>query len=387
MDASTVTQARALYDQAFAAKSKGERSRALELIRTAIAVRPQGAYLHAEEADILTDVHEYWNNPELCQRHVHDGTLAAAVACWERAFQLGHDCDWSRFGMGHALTMLGRPGEGALHLRRAIDLKTMAEHPRLAAEYERAEVRGPDFLIVGATKCGTTSLYEYLCGHPRILPAIWKEPEYFRFPERGRDWYLSHFPRTPQQPVRYLTGEASSCYLSIWDAPELVQREFPDCKLIAVIRDPVDKAISHCHHDSKLGCEKRSVDEALNRELDLLEALDDPFHDAEQFWKTEAGYVWLGLYAPMIENWRARFSVEQMLVVPSEDLWERPERTLTHVFGFLGVEDHRLPKYDVHLPGHYDKTKPEPVRERLRAFYRRHNEKLFEVIGRRLDWQ
>lgn len=387
MSEPTTVEPRQLYEQACEAKLKGERARALDLIHQALALRPQAGHMHAELADILTYTHDYWLNPELCQQLVEDGTLARAVASWEHAFALGHESHWSRFGMGHALTSLGRYAEAGPHLQRAVDLQTLRNRPELVDGYEGAPRRGPDFLIIGSTKCGTTSLYEYMCEHPRILSAIWKEPEFFRFPERGLDWYVSHFPRTPQAPRQYLTGEASSCYLSIWVAKERVRASFPDAKLITLVRDPVDKAISHCHHDRKIGCEHRTPDEAINRELDLLEPLDDPFHQAEEYWKTERGYVWLGLYTYMIENWLTEFSKHQLLVIPSEDLWQRPEQTLTQVFDFVGVEDHRLDKYEVHLAGKYDKSKPEPVRERLRRFFQKHNERLFEVIGRRLDWQ
>jgi hypothetical protein len=185
----------------------------------------------------------------------------------------------------------------------------------------------------------------------------------------------------------FLTGEASSCYLSLWDAKDLIYQRYPDIRLIALLRDPVDKAISHVHHDVKLGCEHRSVDVAINTELDILEALDDPFHDAADYWQSERGYVWLGLYAYMLENWLTRFSREQLLIIPSEDLWQRPEATVADAFRFLGIAPHQLPDYEVHLPGAYDRSKPEPVRERLRLFFRRHNEALFNLLGHTLDWQ
>lgn len=375
------------WQDSVTALNSGDRDRALALIRQAARRLGDKPHVQAQLGDALTYNHNYWLNPELSASLVKDGTLEEAVAAWGRAFELGHEHHWQRFGMGHALTALGRFDEAVPHLRMATDLKAVRDNPQVADVYDDAPLSGPDFLIIGATKCGTTSLYEYMCRHPRILPAIWKEPEFFRFPERGLDWYLSHLPRTPQAPIRYLTGEASSCYLSLWEAKDLVHEHFPAAKLIVLARDPVDKAISHCHHDRKIGCEHRTVDEALNRELDLLEALDDPFHGAEGYWETERGYVWLGLYAYMLENWLTRFSKQQVMMIPSEDLWLRPESTLTYVFEHVGVDDHKLEEYSVHLEGAYDKSRPEPVRERLKRFFRPHNERLFDLLGRRLDWQ
>lgn len=377
-------KAREHYRAGEAANARRDFATGVAECRKAIALRQDQGHMYSELANGLTLAHDYWLNPEQCKRMAADGTLEEAIRHWRRGIELGHQCPWARFSLGHALTAVGRPAEGAPHLRVAIDLMTKRDRPELAAAYDAAPVRGPDFLIIGSTKCGTTSLYEYLCKHPRILQAVWKEPEYFRFPELGLEWYLSHFPRTP---TGYLTGEASSCYLSIWDAKTRVYEAFPKTKLIALVRDPVDKAISHCHHDRKLGCEARTVDVALNHELDILERLDDPFYQCDDYWKTEKGYVWLGLYAYMFDNWLSVFPKEQLLVIPSEDLWTRPAETVAQTLAFLGLPDHRLPNYEVHLEGKYDKAKPEPVRERLRRFYARHNERLFAQIGRRLDWQ
>jgi tetratricopeptide (TPR) repeat protein len=384
---SAAKKATELYEAAVAAGNAGEFDRSATLCRQAIALAPDRGHFHAELANAITLRHDYWLNPELCARMIADGRLEEAIRAWSRAFELGHNSHWTRFCMGHALTALGRPSEGAPHLRIATDLRVRKLRPDLPASYETAPVRGPDFLIIGSTKCGTTSLYEYMCRHPQILPAIWKEPEYFRFPERGIDWYLGHMPRIPPGPTRYLTGEASSCYLSIWNCKSLVRAAFPDARLIALVRDPVDKAISHCHHDRKLGCELRSVDEALNHELDILEKIERPWCDVDDYWRTERGYVWLGLYTYLFENWLLEFPREQLLVIPSEDLWERPEPTMTRVFAHVGVNDHKFANYEVHLEGRYDKSKPEPVRERLKQYYRQHNERLFDLLGERLDWQ
>jgi hypothetical protein len=379
--------ARALFLEAKQANDKRDFARGAELSRRAIALAPHQGHILAELAHSLIHRHDYWLNPTLERRMVEDGTLVEAVSLYQRAFAQGYVCEFARMCCGHALTSLGSPSEGAKHLRIATDLRAMQVHPELAGSYEKAPVRGPDFLIIGTTKAGTTSLYEYMCRHPRVLPAIWKEPEYYLFPQRGIDWYLAHFPRTPEAPVRFLTGEASSCYLSIWDAKDMVFASFPNAKLIALVRDPVDKAISHCHHDRKIGREQRSVDQAINEELDILELRPDPFHGAEEYWKTQSGYVWLGLYTYMLENWLTRFSREQLLVIQSERFWSDPGTVLGEAFAHVGLPEHKLDSYAVHLEGKYDKGKPEPVRERLRRFFAKHNERLFDLVGQRFDWQ
>ncbi|MBL8754693.1 MAG: sulfotransferase domain-containing protein [Planctomycetes bacterium] len=381
------TTARSLVLAAKAANDAHDFRRGAELARQAVALDPTQGYIIAELAHSLTHRHDYWLNPAFEKQLVADGTLAEAVRLYERAFELGHHCEFSRLCCGHALTSLGRTAEAARHLRVATDIRALQVHPELKGSYEAAPVRGPDFLIVGTTKAGTTSLYEYMCQHPRVLPAIWKEPEYYLFPERGMDWYLSHFPRTPDRPARFVTGEASSCYLSIWNAKDLIHASFPAARLFVLLRDPVDKAISHCHHDRKIGREQRTVDQALNEELDILEPRPDPFHGAEEYWRTQSGYVWLGLYAYMLENWFSKFPREQMLVVQSEQFWREPGPIMDQAFAHVGLPAHALGNYPVHLEGKYDKSKPEPVRVRLQRFFARHNDRLFDLVGRRFDWQ
>ncbi len=331
--------------------------------------------------------HDYWLNPELCAKLVENGQLDEAIACWKKAHELGWKSHWTDFELGYALTAKGDYAGAATYLRSAIDYQIEVHYPDHHQKYGNSgAVKGPDFIIIGATKCGTTSLYEYMRGHPQVLPAIWKEIEYFRFPERGEDWYMSHFPRIPDSDLRFVTGEASTCYMSIFHAKTAVAERFPDTKLIALVRDPVDKAISHCHHDRKIGCEDRVVEDALNEELDILEALDRPWHDAEEYWKTQRGYVWLAMYAYFLENWLTAFPKEQLLVIPSDDLYGNPAETLRKVYAHLDLPNHELDEYKVHLKGNYERKK-DPVRDRLTRFFAPHNERLYELMGRRLDWQ
>lgn len=379
--------AKALLEKARQLYSDGKREEAIAAIRQGLELQPDRPILHDELGHALTYMHDYWLNPELCQQLLDDGTIDEAIQSWNRGLELGVVSHWTEFQLGHALTAKGDFAGAARHLARAIDLKTAAHYPEHVAKYgESGQRKGPDFIIIGATKCGTTSLYEYMRAHPQVLPAIWKEIEYFRFPERGEQWYLSHFPRIPDGDTRFVTGEASTCYMSIWDAKTRVHDAYPDVRLIALVRDPVDKTISHCYHDRKIGCEHRSMEEALTRELDILEALDRPWHDAEEYWKTERGYVWLSMYYWFLENWLTVFPKEQLLVIPSEDLYAEPAETLSRVYAHLGLPDHRLDDYEVHLKGEYERKK-DPIRERLARFFEPHTARLEELLGRRLDWQ
>ena len=382
----TKGKAHELLEQAHEHWQNGDQPACVAACREALALMPDRPLFHDELGHALSFKHDYWHNPEQRDQLVANGVLDEAIACWRKALDLGWTSHWTEFNLAYALTAKGEFDAAAEHLARGIDLKTAQHYPEHFAKFgSSGERKGPDFIIIGATKCGTTSLYEYMRQHPQVLPAIWKEIEYFRFPERGKQWYLSHFPRIPDGEQRFVTGEASTCYMSIWDAKTKVHSEYPNSKLIALVRDPVSKSISHVHHDRKIGCEHRTVEQAITEELDILEALDRPWHDAEEYWKTQRGYVWLSLYYYFLENWLTEFPKEQLLVIPSEDLYGKPGETLTKVYQHLELPDHQLDNYEVHLKGNYERN-DDPVRERLARFFAPHNEKLEEFMGRKLDW-
>jgi hypothetical protein len=214
-----------------------------------------------------------------------------------------------------------------------------------------------------------------------------KEIEYFRLPELGREWYLSHFPRIPDARVRFVSGEATATYMNVSGAKHRIFADFPKARLIALVRDPVDKAISHFHHDRKAGFEHRTLEEAITQELDILEGLARPSDEPSDFWKTQRGYVRSSMYASYLEDWLTVFPKEQLLVLLSEDLYEKPAETTARVFAHLGLPDHRLPTYDVYYKGDYEKGLAPRLRERLTHFFAPHNARLEEMIGRRVPWR
>ena len=124
----------------------------------------------------------------------------------------------------------------------------------------------PDFLVIGAQKAGTTALYAYLRWHPGITGPSWKEVSFFdRHWWRGEFWYRGQFPLRSGQR---LVGEASPSYLFHPLAPERVRSLVPEAKLIALVRDPVDRAYSHYQHEVALGREPLSFEDALAAEAE-----------------------------------------------------------------------------------------------------------------------
>ena len=197
--------------------------------------------------------------------------------------------------------------------------------PPTAAPEIPAEVRAalPTFLIIGAPKCATTSLHNYLAVHPRIAMTRTKEPMSFAHPEwEQRILRFPHvFRDNPDAPER---GESSTAYASYpWqpEAPDRVRSLIPGCRFVYLVRDPVERMLSHYAQNVWDGLPVRSFD-AL---MDDLEAEDNiP--------------VWSSRYAVQLERWTSRFGADRVLVLDSRDLREAKRPTLRRVLEFLGLD-------------------------------------------------
>ena len=149
----------------------------------------------------------------------------------------------------------------------------------------RSATRGsrvlPDFLILGGQRCGSTSLYDMLCGHPDVMPASHKEPHFFDNNHlRGREFYRRLFPlrmhvraRERRLGRRVITGEATTYSLAHPAVPGRVRAMLPDVRLIAILRDPVDRAYSHYQLSVREGRELLSFEEALAGRRDAGSAM------------------------------------------------------------------------------------------------------------------
>ncbi len=152
-------------------------------------------------------------------------------------------------------------------------------------------------------------------------------------------------------------GEASPSYLFHPLAPERVARLMPSARLIAVLRNPVDRAFSHYQHEVALGREKLSFEEALDREDDRMRGeiermLEDPSYFSHAWWNYT--YVARGRYAEQLERWFAAFPREQLLVLVSEELLDQPAETYARVLDFLRVDPHTLRSFPRIFTRDYD---------------------------------
>ena len=203
----------------------------------------------------------------------------------------------------------------------------------------------PDFLILGAQKAGTTALYSYLRRHPSITGPSWKEVSYFdRHYARGEAWYRGNFPNKARTRGK-LVGEASPSYVFHPLAPQRVRELVPEARLVVLVRNPVDRALSHYQHEVALGREPLSFEDALAAEDERLRGeeerlLADPRYFSREWWSHT--YRARGRYAEQLERWLAVFPQEQLLIVPSDDLADDPAGAHARVLDFLGAPPQRL---------------------------------------------
>jgi Sulfotransferase domain len=243
----------------------------------------------------------------------------------------------------------------------------------------------PDFLILGAQKAGTTALYAYLRWHPQITGPSFKEVSFFdRHYARGERWYRAHMP------VRRsgIVGEASPSYLFHPSAPERVARMLPGARLIALLRNPVDRAFSHYQHEVALGREELPFEDALAHEDERMvgeveRMLRDPAYFSYAWWNYT--YAARGRYAEQLERWFRSFPSEQLLVLLTDELAADTGATYERVLEFLGVDARGLDSYPRIFEREYAGMDP-ATRSQLEDEFAGPNRRLAALLGRELPW-
>ncbi|MGL5080467.1 MAG: sulfotransferase domain-containing protein [Microcoleaceae cyanobacterium] len=252
----------------------------------------------------------------------------------------------------------------------------------------------PDFLVIGAQKAGTTSLYRYLTQHPQILEnKSWKEIRYFDLPEnysQGLSWYLGNFPSKLKKGNR-LTFDASPSYLYFDYIPQRIQQDLGNIKMIAVLRDPAKRAYSawqmyhsfsdNPHQHLRDIADERSFADAVDQELNDSGHTDYPFD-----------YVNRGKYADQLKNYYKYFSRDNILVLSMDQLHKDLSSTLTSVCEFLGIQQFSPSQIEQlqekkHNVGKYEKADADQVIiDQLKTYFLPFNEELYDLLGCRYSW-
>jgi len=256
----------------------------------------------------------------------------------------------------------------------------------------------PDYLVLGAQKAGTTSLHRYLEQHPGVAPSAVKEIHYFSLEwSRGERWYRSHFPTALRrarsrrlQGRDLLSGEASPYYLFHPLAPRRARQTVPDARLIVLLRNPVERARSHYHHNVRWGVEELpTLAEAVEREPERLAGERERLLADERyqsFHHRHHSYLARGVYVEQLRAWLEHFPSGQILVLESGEFLRDTPAVFRQVLEFLGLPPWEPGEYGLHNQGSAPPLEP-ALRQRLAAWFAPHNRALYELLGRDLGWE
>lgn len=213
---------------------------------------------------------------------------------------------------------------------------------------------GPNYLIIGTKRGGTTSMAKWLLAHPQVR-TLWPPREtrkgtYFFDVNysRGTSWYHGHFPtkishRLAERKAgkELIVGEATPYYLYHPHAAQRAFSEAPNAKVIALLRNPIDRAFGHWMERTRNGVETLAFGDAIRVEAERLEGeeqrmIDDPTYVS--FAHQHYSYVDQGRYSRGLNRWRDAYGEDQMLIIRSEDMYADPPGIYRQVTQFLGLE-------------------------------------------------
>ena len=189
----------------------------------------------------------------------------------------------------------------------------------------------PNFFILGAAKCGTTTLQDIVAQHPGIYMTREKEPRFFdadQYFSKGIQQYLAdHFSAASEFEIR---GEATPHYFHRGDvtADRILSCCGSDLRFVLILRDPVARAWSHYLHMRRIGAEPESFEHALDIEAERLK-------NKRHAW---VGYFSDGLYASQLDIWLDKFDRSRFLFLLDEELRADPAGKARTVFSFLGAD-------------------------------------------------
>jgi len=258
----------------------------------------------------------------------------------------------------------------------------------------------PDFLVIGAKRGATTTLWDQISQHPSVPPLFprrqrIKSVRFFSTNyARGVSWYRSFFPTrawvassTRHHGYSPAVGEATPYYLFHPLVPERVETIVPDVRLIAILRNPVDRAYSHYGERVRNRVESLSFEEALDAEPARVGDAERRLIDGTSTYEyahEHFTYVAQGRYVEQLERWLERFDRSRLLVIVNEEFDRDPDGQLARVWSFLGLPPH-APITRQRLNSHPRPAMDDRTRARLLETFADDNRRLEELLDLDLE--
>ncbi|PCC27458.1 sulfotransferase [Glutamicibacter sp. BW80] len=254
----------------------------------------------------------------------------------------------------------------------------------------------PDFIIIGAQRSGTTSLYRLLSAHPAVArPTASKGIGYFDVDyARGMRWYRGHFPLRltaailPGSSVRQVF-ESSGYYCFHPLAAERISTDLPDVKLVMMLRDPVERAYSAHRHELVRGFETEDFETALELEDQRLAGEDQRLIDDPQYQShnhRHHAYLRRGLYAQQIRRIHEAVGSDRLYLMDADDFFQHPIEEFRTLLKWLGLPDSipdSVPAENAQPRAEMD----EQLRARLRDYFAAPDSELAELMGKTPSWR
>ena len=269
----------------------------------------------------------------------------------------------------------------------------------LALRKRQAQRPAPDFVIAGAQRCGTTSLFRALAKHRAMMPNVIdaKGIHYFDTSyHQNEQWYFAHFASQAERDShsekvghRAVVGEASPYYVYHPAGAERMAKTIPNAKIVVLLRDPVKRAISHHLHMVWEGHEPvQDIDEALDLEPTRLAGIEQQLINEPSLVSRphqHFSYVARGHYADQIERLYQYFDPENVLVMAAETLIGDSKTSLATIQSFIGLEPD--PSIDLEKRNASSKFTPRPeTLARLANEFCESNERLKSLVDMDAPW-
>jgi hypothetical protein len=255
----------------------------------------------------------------------------------------------------------------------------------------------PNFLVTGTQRGGTTSLFIYLLAHDQVVgPRRAKGVHYFdtNFHE-SNDWYRSNFPlkssidaMAAESGTQPAVGEGAPYYMFNPAIPGRIHALMPDCRILMVLREPLDRAMSHHNHEVKRGFETLSMTDAFDAEEGRLAGeVDKILADPTYISKPHIHHAYLarGQYADQVERYFGLFGRDQVLVLDSANLKSDPKGTVRRATDFLGLKPMSGVDYPLYNQRDRDPVSPE-LRERYGHVFEESNARLAKLLPGEFSW-
>ena len=252
----------------------------------------------------------------------------------------------------------------------------------------------PDFLVIGAKRCGTTSLFYHLPEHPCISKSPHDNMGFFNDNfHLGVNWYKSFFPtiftrnKIKSEFGNFLAFDVTTTYMEEESTANNVYQIKPNMKIIVILRNPVDRAYSQYHLSLREKAEKRSFEDAMEENMnELNKESHERYEIKPKFSVEENNYLKKSLYAQQLRHWLNIFPMESMLILSTEEFESKQQVIYNKIFEFLNISQFEVKNTEKMEKGSYPQMKSE-TRSLLLDYFRSHNNELFKLINKKFDWE